>query len=181
MSVSSLSASDDPNRVLFDFRDGGPGSEIRWKAVNDGVMGGLSRGGPKIQSNGRMLFSGRVSLENNGGFSSMRTEGARVDLSSSEGVVLRVKGDGRTYELRLSTGARFRSWEISYRVPFKTKKDQWVEVKIPFSSLIPSFRGRILKGPEFDPSDIRRLGVMIADKNSGPFSMEVDWIKAYGS
>ena len=40
-----------------------------WIIVNDGVMGGLSKGEMDMNEEGNGVFRGRVSLENNGGFS----------------------------------------------------------------------------------------------------------------
>ena len=85
----------------------GAAGEPPWVAVNDAVMGGLSQGGATI-SDGLLQFSGTVSLANNGGFSSVRAAGRRYDLAGATGLVLRLKGDGRSYQLRLATDARFR-------------------------------------------------------------------------
>jgi len=43
-----------------------------------------------------------------------------------------------------------------------------------------SFRGRDLPDKEFDTSIIRRVGVLLADKQAGSFDLEVDWIRTYG-
>ena len=79
--------------------------EPRWVAVNDGVMGGRSTGGPTLPD-GTLKFRGDLSLANNGGFASVRSVGRSFDLSSATAVVLRVKGDGRSYQLRLALGCR---------------------------------------------------------------------------
>lgn len=84
----------DDGGMKFEFGEGK--GEPRWVSVNDGVMGGLSKGGAEMKD-GVMVFSGVLSLENNGGFSSVRTRGYEADLSGAKGIVLRVKGDGRTY------------------------------------------------------------------------------------
>ncbi len=152
-------------------------SEPKWNAVNDGVMGGLSKGTAKIED-GILHFSGTLSLENNGGFSSVRTSGSGFDLSAAQSMILRVKGDGRDYQLRLSTNARYRESRISYGATFATKADEWIEVRIPFSSLKPSYRGTKLDGPPLDLSKIEEIGLLIGDKRTGDFSLKVDWIKA---
>lgn len=153
----------------------GNASEPKWIAVNDGVMGGLSRGGPQLKD-GSLHFTGTLSLENNGGFSSVRTEKASYDFSGKTALVMRVKGDGRKYQLRLATDTRFNGSAISYGAEFATEKDQWIEVKVPFETLSPSWRGRKLDGPPLDWSKIEELGLLIGDKKAGPFEMEVDWI-----
>ena len=62
--------------TLFDFS--GSAAEPGWTAVNDGVMGGVSRGGAKL-IDGSLHFRGILSLDNNGGFSSIRSGGPRRD------------------------------------------------------------------------------------------------------
>lgn len=163
-----------PARVL-EFAEAG--SEPEWTAVNDGVMGGLSKGGPKIED-GVLHFSGTLSLENNGGFSSVRTRPGNYDLSSAKVMVLRVKGDGRIYQLRLSTNARHRGSRISYGADFPTKAGQWVEVKVPFDTLIPTHHGNQLDGPPLDLSRVEEIGLLIGDGKAGDFALALEWMRA---
>ncbi|MEM8953501.1 MAG: CIA30 family protein [Verrucomicrobiota bacterium] len=151
-----------------------------WQIVNDGVMGGLSKGNIEMTDDGTMRFFGDLSLENNGGFSTVRSEDVDFNLSNDLGLLLRVKGDGRTYEARLDSDARYRSWPVSFAGEFKTTKGKWQEVKVPFSSFKGSFRGQNLPDAVFDPSQIERVGILLADKNQGPFELEIDWIRTYG-
>jgi NADH dehydrogenase [ubiquinone] 1 alpha subcomplex assembly factor 1 len=154
----------------FEKTEGAP----KWFAVNDGVMGGLSKGGPEMKD-GSLHFTGILSLENNGGFSSIRTEG-KYDFSGKKAMVMRVKGDGRKYQLRLATDARFRGSAVSYGAEFATEKGEWIEVKIPFGDLSPSWRGMKLDGPAFDASKVEEIGILIGDKKAGAFAVELDWI-----
>lgn len=133
---------------------------LEWRVVNDGVMGGLSKGKLEIIDDGVLKFSGNLSLENNGGFSSIRTGNLKRDLSSAEGLIARVKGDGRTYQVRFGTEARFRGMEVSFMAEFKTEKDKWTEVKVPFSDFTGSFRGMTLKNEKFNPAEIDRKSVV---------------------
>lgn len=158
----------------FEEAEGDP----TWKAVNDGVMGGLSRGGPEVQD-GQLLFAGILSLENNGGFSSVRTDDGPWDLKGTEGIQLRVMGDGRTYSLRLSTDARHRRSRIAYQAKFATTKGEWTEVSVPFASLSPSHHGNKLDGPPINLSQVTEIGLILADKNPGAFEIKVDWLKTY--
>jgi monofunctional biosynthetic peptidoglycan transglycosylase len=115
-------------------------------------------------------------LENNGGFSSIRTLDQKYDFSGKTTVVIRLKGDGRTYQLRVATDARFRGSAVSYGAEFATENGKWIEVKVPLESLSPTWRGMKLKGPNFDSSKVEELGFLIGDKKSGVFEIEVDWI-----
>ncbi|MDA7622070.1 CIA30 family protein, partial [bacterium] len=153
---------------------------LSWRVVDDGVMGGLSKGNFGVSDGGILTFKGTLSLENNGGFSSIRTEKVKMDLSGADGLLVRVRGDGRTYQMRFGTDARFRGMEISFMAEFKTSKGEWVEVKIPYDQFKGSFRGMKLKDEVFDPSKVSRLGLLLADKNPGAFEINVDWIRTYG-
>jgi len=156
------------------------GEELDWRIVDDRVMGGRSRGKMAINADGILSFSGNLSLENNGGFSSVRSGNVTLDLSDAEGLIVRVKGDGRTYEAHLSTLARFRGREITFVGMLPTKKGEWTEVKVPFSELEGDFRGRRLEDAKFDPSEVRRITLELVDKKPGAFELQVDWIRTYG-
>jgi len=52
---------------------------------------------------GTLEFKGIVSLENNGGFASIRSGTANYDLSDFEGLLIRVRGDGHRYAFNLRT------------------------------------------------------------------------------
>ena len=162
-----------------------PGSDAgavdpgRWSVVNDDVMGGRSSSRVERTGEGSVRFRGQVSLENNGGFASIRTDLGTLDLSDARGVALRVRGDDRRYQIRLrTTGPWSRIW---YRADFETVAGEWLEIRSPFSEFEPTFRGRRPPdAPPLDPSAIRQLGFLIADKREGPFELEVSWIRAYG-
>ena len=87
--------------MITDFQPGLDGG-LQWRVVNDGVMGGLSEGNVAFTEAGELVFVGNLSLENNGGFSSIRSNKVSLDFSRAEGLARRVKGDGRTYQLRFS-------------------------------------------------------------------------------
>ena len=161
--------------TLFEFS--GTADEPAWNAVNDGVMGGVSRGGAKL-IDGSLHFRGVLSLENNGGFSSIRSGGPTRDLSAAKAIVLRVKGDGRTYRLQLGTNAEFRRSRISYQTEFPTKRGEWTEVTVPLATLVPQFRGQKLSGPPLDRARIEEIGLSLSDGNPGAFALEVAWIRA---
>ena len=82
-------------------------------------MGGISEGTYRITRDKTLIFSGRISLENRGGFASIRTEPRDLNLDGYDTIAVRVKGDGRTYYLNLRTSSR--QVAASYRAPVKTK------------------------------------------------------------
>ena len=149
-----------------------------WRVINDGVMGGISSSTWNITASGTALFSGTVSLENNGGFASARSPVSTYDLSAYTGITLRVKGDGKRYKLNLKTDAEFDS--ILYQTEFITEKDNWQIIKAAFSHFVPTYHGVMLSNaPALDTKAVRTFGVLIADKQKGSFRLEIDWMKAY--
>ena len=162
-------------RTITDFSAAGEGD--RWRAVNDGVMGGVSQGSFQV-SDGVGRFSGDISLENNGGFSSVRRDSEDFDFSGARAIALRVRGDGRRYQLRLKADDTNNS--LSYRAFFDTRAGEWLIVEIPLSSFEPVFRGRVVAdAPLISSAEIQQIGFLLADKNSGGFALETDWIRAY--
>jgi monofunctional biosynthetic peptidoglycan transglycosylase len=150
----------------------------RWRIVNDGVMGGLSQSQMKLTAEQTGVFEGTVSLENNGGFASVRTEPADFGLAEFNGLELRFRGDGKRYQLRLRTD---QTWDgIAYRTSFETVAREWATVRLDFQEFIPSFRGRrVSDAPALDPARIRQIGFLISDNQEGEFRLELASIKAY--
>jgi len=161
-------------RTLFDFT--GPEAARQWQAVNDGVMGGVSDGRFRITPESTLEFFGTLSLENNGGFASVRTKPADLDIKAGDDLVIRVKGDGREYVLNLYTKSR--RMAFSYRAPLPTVKNEWAEVAVPLEDFIPTSFGRRVQGMgPVEPSEITSIGFMLSDKKAGPFEMQIEWVK----
>jgi len=166
----------DPMSYLIDFQ--APGEASRWRAINDGVMGGVSRGGLTVKD-GIGVFSGETSLENNGGFASVRRDPETFDLSDAPGLALHVRGDGRAYQLRLYTDQLPQG--AAYRASFQPSAGEWQRITLPWHDFKPMFRGRLLEGiPPIDPAGIDQVGLMIVDGQAGPFRLEVAWLDAMG-
>ncbi len=173
--ATAFAVQPDAHHVLFDFED----KKGQWVSVNDNVMGGVSRGGSQMTGDGKMVFSGALSLENNGGFSSVRAGLDAEVLAGHKGLIMRVKGDGRDYYVNLHTQSQVTPG--SWRASLPTKKDTWQEMRVPFDSFEWTVFGRRLPSRKIDPKNMESLGLTIADKKEGPFRMEVDWIAAYGA
>ena len=163
------------NPLLTDFGPDTP--DLGWYVVNDNVMGGRSEGDFSRQEDG-LRFAGRTNTRG-GGFSSIRTRPMQLNLSNHDGIRLKVLGDGRRYTWRLTTTARWRGRQVAYWADFETRKGEWQTVNIPFSSFIPRFRGYELDGPVLDPGQITGMGLMIYDKQDGPFELQLATVHAY--
>ena len=174
LTAAKKKTSDQP-RAIYDFDATATSGE--WTAVNDGVMGGVSRGQHRITSEGTLEFSGTVSLENNGGFASIRSSPASTDLAGYDGLLIRARGDGKRYALNLQTDVPIAAG--SYRVKFETKAGEWLEIPLRFSDFEATSFGQVIRSvPALNPAKIRSFGLLISDKQEGPFKLEVDWIRA---
>lgn len=156
----------------------------RWYAVNDGVMGGVSKSAFHVtqglhagQGEGR--FVGDISLENGGGFASVRREPGAFEraLTRAGGIALRVCGDGRTYQLRIKSRAIDEG--CAYRVAFTPAKDEWQTWRFAWHEFEAVCRGRHLVGaPALAAGDIYQLGLLIADRRGGDFCLRLARIDA---
>ena len=157
---------------IIDFSRG----DVTWPQINDGVMGGISSGRMSA-SDGYATFRGTVSFENNGGFSSVRSRAVVHDLSAFEGLVLRVRGDGKRYGFRLKTDASFDG--VSYQFQIEPPAGEWTEISAPFTDFIPVYRGRVVRDhPPLDPSRIATFGLIIS-RQEGPFRIDIESVRAY--
>lgn len=143
-----------------------------WRIVNDGVMGGLSRGRINYEESS-MKFYGTLSLENNGGFS-----WAQYGLQNT------LDGDGNYFKLRIKTD------EHSYFFTARVANDrgchyesepictngEWQEMTIATASMFKTWRGRTFDEVLDMSTDLLEIGLILKDKKEGPFSAEVDWV-----
>jgi NADH dehydrogenase [ubiquinone] 1 alpha subcomplex assembly factor 1 len=163
-------------KLLLDFES--RGEEQRWEVINDVVMGGLSDSRLVMTTENTGLFEGELSLENDGGFSSIRARIGDLFLDMFFGLAVRVKGDGKRYRLRVRTEDAPEGF--AYQARFVTQPDNWLTIHLPFNEFEAFFKGNVVsQAPVLQPGDIRQIGLMIADKQPGPFRLEIEWIKAY--
>jgi hypothetical protein len=149
--------------VIFDFGEVGQNLNQTWGAVDDVVMGGVSQSGIETLENGNALFSGLVSTDNNGGFASVRTRNFEpsLDLSSYQGISLRLRGDGQRYKFLIRDDNGWDSLAFAYS--FDTRKGQWMTVQIPFEQLVPVMRAKTVAGARsLGTANVRALQLMLS-------------------
>ena len=157
--------------LLFDFQ---PNSDLsNWYVVDDGVMGGRSQGGFRLDEDGHAVFSGKVSLENNGGFSSLRYSFREKEVSPYQKVVLRLKGDGKRYQFRVKSSRYDRASYIQYF----TTNGEWQEIEVQLRDLYPSFRGRRLNRPNYPGEEMAEIAFLIGNKKAESFRLLIDKIE----
>lgn len=155
--------------LLFDFSDTAAVTE--WKAIDDRVMGGISSSRLKHDPAGHASFEGIVSLERNGGFASIRSTPDSRGKPGALTCFIEARAAGKRFKLNLLTDDAFDS--INYQASF-TPEPAWQTLHIPLASFRATFRGReVLGASALDPARIRQVGLMIAERQPGPFTLEV--------
>ena len=146
-----------------------------WNIVNDGVMGGISTSTLSINSDSNLIFKGYLSLENNGGFASSRMSINKNILENVKSFLIKFKGDGNTYKLRLRQDNK----RVSYSCDFKSVKNKWTELDIPIKDFKATWRGYSYPNYSSIETDrINSIGLQISDKQEGNFTLEIKYIKA---
>lgn len=142
-------------------------STKNWFVVDDVVMGGKSLGKFSITDEGVGMFSGQVSLENNGGFSSVRLDIDALAVTAESRVKIKLKGDGSTYQFRIKDTSSTRH---SYTASFTTT-GTWETFEFTLADLHPIFRGNTLDLPNFDKTTLAELRFLIANKKAQNFEL----------
>ena len=156
--------------VIFDFNKE---SDIsNWEIVNDVVMGGQSSSEFFLNGEGYGVFKGLVSLENNGGFSSLRVRFKQKNIKGYEKVLIHLKGDGKRYQFRAKTNKDDQQAYIHY---FETT-GEWQTIEMMLTALEPTFRGRKLTMPNFPAEELEEVGFLIGNKVNEHFELVIDKI-----
>jgi NADH dehydrogenase [ubiquinone] 1 alpha subcomplex assembly factor 1 len=157
-------------KPLFDFTD--PSAANAWHAIDDRVMGGLSRSTLRHDPAGHAVFEGTVSLERDGGFASVRSRPGERGLAGAKACLIELRGDDKQFKLSLLTHDGFDS--LNYQASFAPMGTHWQTLHLPLTEVRASFRGReVTDAPPLDPARIRQVGLMIAARQAGPFELHI--------
>lgn len=142
----------------------------RWRISNDDVMGGESEGRFLFEQ-GKVIFDGYISLNNNGGFSSIFTKIEPLP-ENIETVTIDIEGDGLIYQLRVIVNVN--GYRLAYKHNFTTVAGKRETLTFQLANFQASFRGRILsKALLLKPKDISQVGFLVTRKVAGSFSLSV--------
>lgn len=159
------------------FAADAPAGDLAFNAIDDRVMGGVSRSRMGVSGTGTLVFEGHVSLESGGGFASVRSSPLTAKLGGTSALMLVARGDGKRYKLSLRTDENPDG--VQYQASFVAPATQWREIVLPFGEFVPVFRGRpVPAAPPLDPAAITTIGVVIADRQAGGFRLEIRRIAA---
>ncbi len=157
--------------LIYDFGSSGAGSD--WVVVNDGVMGGKSEGSARLTENS-LIFSGMVSLDNNGGFSSLRAPYSTYDLSTYTHVILKYRSKGMDLAITLATSKIW--YQPNFKANLPETNGNWETLELPLDSIDRYRVGRPIGGKlgVSDRAAIVRFGFITNEKKYGPFEFEID-------
>lgn len=142
----------------------------RWRITNDGVMGGLSNG-EMIFAQDHGIFSGSISLDNNGGFSSVFRAVDNLPQSYKK-LVINTEGDGQAYQLRLIIYVN--GYRLAYKHDFKTVANKRENHIFELADFKATFRGRAIpNAPLLNSEDIKEVGFLMTKKVPGQFSLSI--------
>jgi monofunctional biosynthetic peptidoglycan transglycosylase len=162
-------------RMVLDFKMAS--AVAGWLGIDDSVIGGKSQGAMKAGVSGAAVFEGNIS-QHRGGFVTVRCPNGAFDLSGFAGLEVRLRGDGKNYQVLVKTEAVDNGFE--YLFYFMTRDGAWQTVRLAFGEFKANFRGINLSGlAKLDPAKIVSMGFLIANYQEGPFRLEVESIKAY--
>lgn len=148
-----------------------------WSAIDDRVMGGVSRSALRFDPAGHAVFSGQVSPDNNGGFASVRALLSPPPGADIDAIELVVCGDGRRYKLNLRTDRGFDG--VNYQAGFAPPAGLWVTLRLALDAFQPTYRGcAVPDAPALRGARIEQVGLMIADRQFGAFALAIAAIRA---
>lgn len=147
-----------------------------WQIMNDGVMGGLSKGHIEMKEE-TLIFRGTVSLENNGGFTSLRGPYENYDLSNFETITVKYKSTGQDIAFRMELYER---WFYPYfKKNLPETDNEWQTISIPLSEFneyrIGDATGKKMSAENL--ANVIRLGFNTNSKKASSFEFEVDFIR----
>lgn len=157
--------------LMFDFSKNTDWSV--WEIENDVVMGGNSTANLSRSEEGNAIFTGFVSLENNGGFASMQYHFEPKNIKGYKMAVIRLKGDGKQYQFRIKADLREKA---SYVYDFQTS-GEWQTIEIPLNKMEPTYRGNSLDLPNFRADQLQEIRFMIGNGKAENFKIEIDKIE----
>lgn len=148
--------------------------------VNDGVMGGLSRGSVQF-TDSSIVFAGNVSLENNGGFTSFRSPYGKYDLSEFNKVEIRYRLEGLNCAVSFDQNTRF--WRPNHKMPLPATDGIWMTLEANLYELSQYQMGRETgrRMTKTSAGNTIRLGIITDSKKAGNFQLEIDYIKFYST
>jgi NADH dehydrogenase [ubiquinone] 1 alpha subcomplex assembly factor 1 len=155
-------------RELFRFDTAA--SVADFSPIDDRVMGGRSASRLRHDPAGHAVFEGEVSLEEGGGFASVRSRPLPLGDAQAATCRIEVLGDGKRYKLNLRSDDLFDG--VTYQAMFGPVPAEWTVLRLRLATFVPTWRGRPVDGvPALRPDSLRQLGLTIGDRQAGAFAL----------
>ncbi len=146
-----------------------------WEIQDDVVMGGVSKGRLVVNEAGNAVFTGTISLDNDGGFSSFQRDFPSIDASAHGTLCIGLKGDGKRYQVRVESAPGDRH---GYAFDFPTS-GKWEVIEIPFDRMYAIRHGDRLDLPNYPGQTLAQLQILAGDGRAESFQLEIDrlWLQ----
>lgn len=172
-STNEPGAAIEQSRVAYDFTT--QAVVASWSVQNDTVMGGVSESSSTWVDE-QLVFSGNLSLENNGGFVSCFgpvDEKLATVIGGATSLNLRATGDGKTYlfQLRGNDGTNY-----VQRFTSTAEEDQVYALPLSQFTSVDWRLTEIADAPPIETSNIYQMGLYLVDKQTGPFKIAISSI-----
>ena len=142
-----------------------------WSTINDSVMGGVSTSKFYYDGN-QAIFEGKISLKNNGGFASVRSDIKKISVSPKKKINLLLQGDSKVYQVRIK---RNKFDNLSYIQNFKTNGKSEI-ISLELNKFYPSFRGIRLNKENYNYNQIEQISILIGNKEEEEFKLKIEKI-----
>jgi NADH dehydrogenase [ubiquinone] 1 alpha subcomplex assembly factor 1 len=159
---------------------------------SDKEIGGYSTANFSVE-NGTGHFHGYLNLDlpkdnpevTRSGYAMFRTKDQKEswlsgsnywDWSNYQSLALRVKGDTRKYLVNIQANTPLVTDLFQHRL-FLDTPGEWETVVIPLNDFVMTNWGVIQDGSEINKLEVKTIGIGLLDKQYGPFSLQIDWIK----
>lgn len=167
-SKTSVHKKQSSERIMIDFTK--QHERKSWRVSNDNVMGGLSQGNIEFASD-KVIFRGNISVENNGGFSSVFHEVKTLGEGLHK-VNLNMQGDGQQYQIRLI--ANINGERVSYYHEFNTFQNKRQNLSFRLSDFQATFRGKkIIDAPILTSQLVEEIGFLFTKKQAVEFFLSL--------
>lgn len=144
-----------------------------WQVVNDTVMGGRSQSQVNYTNNS-VVFTGQVSLENNGGFASFRSPYGEWDLTQYQTLSIHYRSTG--FDMAWTMKDQRPYYMPSFRGNLPNTQGEWKTIEFQLRDLEAYQLGKPL-GYQLSNQQLKniiRLGFISNEKRAGEFELEID-------
>lgn len=151
-------------------------SRLEMSPTGTGIFSGILN--TRLPKDGKIKYAGYCNIVTIPKYKSFKRQ-IYHDWTPYTHLILRVRGDGRSYAINLNTCGMFDlTWNDMYQYVLYTRGGPyWQYIKIPFSKFVFTSKGRVQdQQVPIELDEIKNLGITLADDVPGHFRLEIDYI-----